>query len=318
MNYWSEKRVLVTGGTGFLGRHLVDALRSAEPKKVIALGSSDYDLTKEGQVEKMFKDTTPDVIFHLAGLVGGILANKERPADFLFQNLMMGTLVLHHAHKAGVGKFICAGAGCGYPEFAPMPLKESDLWSGWPQSESAPYSLAKRMLTVQSAAYHKQFGMNAIVCIPGNIYGEFDNFRLSESHVVPALVRKFVEAVRNNQTEVEVWGSGKPTRDYVYAGDVALGMLKAAERYSGCEVLNLSSGIETSVVDLCQELRKITGFKGTIRWNAQRPDGQQRRAFDVSKAKRDLGFTAPTALAMGLKRTVDWYLANENSSDLRK
>ena len=317
MSFLSSKRILVTGGTGFLGHHLVNALRAAGADTVSAVGSKDYDLTSETAVARMFSDRRPQIVFHLAGLVGGILANRDRPADFLYRNLMMGTMVLHHAQRAGVEKFVGAGAGCGYPELAPTPLKESNLWDGWPQRESAPYSLAKRMLTIQATAYHKQHNFTSIICIPGNIYGEHDNFNLHESHVIPALVRKFVEAQKDNRPEVEVWGSGKPTRDYVYAGDVAQGMVRAAEVYDGAHVLNLSSGVETSVNEVCDALTQITGFRGSIRRNTDRPDGQARRVFDISKAQKDLNFRAPTSLVQGLKRTVDWYLKNQDSGAIR-
>lgn len=318
MSIWKNKRILVTGGTGFLGRHLVEALRSHAPKSLNIVGSKNYDLTREEQVEKMFSDTRPDTVFHLAGLVGGIWANKERPADFFYRNLMMGTLVMHYAQRTGVEKLVAVGAGCGYPEHAPMPLKETGLWDGWPQKESAPYSLAKRMLTIQSAAYHRQYGFNSITCIPGNIYGEYDNFNLKDSHVIPALVRKFVEAKKDEKPHVEVWGSGTPTRDYVYAGDVAEGLLQAAQTYSGTEIVNLSSGQETSVRQICDELRAITGFRGEVKWLTDKPEGQKRRWFDVSKAKNDFGFTAKTSLGEGLKRTVDWYISNINSPELRR
>lgn len=318
MNFWSTQRVLVTGGTGFLGRHLVKALHSQSVKKVVAVGSKDYDLTHEDQVQKMFKEAKPDVVFHLAGLVGGILANKQRPADFFYRNLMMGTLVMHHACREGAAKFVGAGAGCGYPEFAPMPLKESDLWSGMPQRESAPYSLAKRLLSIQAEAYNKQFNFTSIICIPGNIYGEFDNFNLNDSHVIPALVRKFVEATRNGRPTVEVWGSGTPTRDYIYAGDAALGMLRAAEVYSGSQVVNLSSGREASIREVCGILQRLTQFKGEVVWNTERPSGQQRRYFDISKAQAELGFAAPTSLEDGLQRTVTWFQKNIDSAELRK
>ncbi len=318
MSFWTNKKVVVTGGTGFLGHHLLRAFKAAEVTNFTGLSSRDYDLTREDQVIKMFEELEPGIIFHLAGLVGGILVNRDRPADFFYRNLMMGTLVLHHAAKFGVKKFIAAGAGCGYPEFAPMPLKESDLWSGLPQKESAPYSLAKRLLTIQAAAYQKEFGITAIVCIPGNIYGEYDNFNFNDSHVVPALVRKFVEATNENKPTVEVWGTGKPTRDYIYAGDAAAGMLRAAEVYSGAHVVNLSSGQETSVLGLCALLKELTGFKGQLLLNSERPDGQMRRFFDVSKAKQDLNFSAGTSLQTGLRKTIEWYKQNVNSPDLRK
>jgi GDP-L-fucose synthase len=314
---WSNKRVLVTGASGFLGRHVVAQVQAKNPKALVQVGQKPFDLTKESEVEKLFAQAKPDIVFHLAGYVGGILANRERSAEFFYRNLMMGTLVLHHAYANGVEALVAAGAGCGYPEFAPLPLTETSLWDGRPQKESAPYSLAKRMLVVQSQAYQQQYGFRSIVCIPGNIYGEYDNFSLHDSHVVPALVRKFVQATQNKLTSVEVWGTGEPTRDYVYAGDVALGMVRAAEVYGQSEVVNLSSGQETSVRQICDHLRELTRFDGEIKFDTSKPEGQKRRWFDVSKARRDLDFTTPTSLQEGLRKTVTWFLDNMKSPDIR-
>jgi GDP-L-fucose synthase len=273
----------------------------------------DYDLTQEERVKRLFSDHPAHIVFHLAGLVGGIGANKARPADFFYQNMMMGVLTLHYAWKSGAQKFICAGAGCGYPEHAPLPLKENSLWDGFPQQESAPYSLAKRMLHIQSLAYWAQYRFPAVVAIPGNIYGPHDNFDLEEAHVIPALVRKFVEAVDtpptlgNGGRRVTVWGTGRPTRDFVYAGDVAEGILRAAELYEQPELVNLSSGMEASIREVVETLADITGFQGDVVWDSGRPDGQSRRLFDISKAERDLNFRARTSLREGLELTVDWY-----------
>lgn len=318
MNFWRDKKVLITGATGFLGRHLQRAVREVTPKALVAVGSKTCDLTRADSTDALFRETKPDIVFHLAGLVGGILDNKERPADYFLKNLLMGTHALHYAWRNGAQKFICAGAGCGYPLNAPLPLQEKDLWTGFPQQESAPYSLAKRLLTVQSAAYFQQHGFVSITCIPGNIYGEFDNFNLRQAHVIPALVRKFIEAKSAKASHVPVWGSGTPTRDYVYAGDVAEGMVRAAEVYNSSEIVNLSSGTETSVKDICAHLSRITDFQGHIEWQTDRPEGQKRRWFDMSKAKKDLGFSARTSLEEGLKRTVMWYLENQNSPEVRR
>ncbi len=308
MGYWSERRVLVTGGGGFLGSHVVEALEEEGCPEIVVVRSRDYDLTREVDVERLFGDVEVDVVLHLAGLVGGIGSNKERPADFFFQNIMMGVLTMEHARRAGVEKFVAAGAGCGYPEHAPLPLSESDFWSGFPQQESAPYSLAKRMLHVQSLAVWRQHAFPAIVTIPGNIYGPYDNFDLEHAHVIPALVRKFVEATSSEpHGEVEVWGSGRPTRDYVYAGDVARGMLRAGEIYDRPQLVNISAGRETSVRDVVEILTEITGFRGKVAWDASRPDGQSRRRFDVSTAASELEFECTTTLREGLELTVDWY-----------
>jgi GDP-L-fucose synthase len=312
--YWTGKRVTVTGAGGFLGSHVVEKLQQAGCDHLFAVRSREYDLTKELQVNRLFEEHPSDLVLHLAGLVGGIGANKSYPADFFYQNLMMGVLTLHYSWKFGVQKFVCAGAGCGYPEGAPLPLKEEFLWNGFPQQESAPYSLAKRMLHVQSMAYSRQYGFPAVVTIPGNIYGPYDNFDLENAHVIPALVRKFVEAVDDGQDTIEVWGSGQPTRDFVYAGDVAEGILRAAEVYDHSTLVNLSSGRETSIRQVVESLAEITGFRGRIAWNQSRPDGQSRRLFDISKAERELGFRPGTSLAEGLRLTADWYRAHRKAA----
>ena len=316
MSLWASKRVVVTGGAGFLGSHVIRELESAGCREVLVVRSQDYDLTQEGGAIRLMADTQPDIVFHLAGLVGGIGANKARPADFFYQNLMMGTFMLHHACRAKVEQFVAAGAGCGYPEHAPMPLKETDFWSGLPQAESAPYSLAKRLLQIQSLAYYEQYGFVSIIGVPGNVYGPNDNFDLEASHVVPALVRKFVDAQERREKRVVVWGTGRPSRDFVYASDVARGLLLACERYKGPELVNISSGVETTVAELVETLVSITGFEGEVVWDESRPDGQARRCFDISKAERDLGFRPTVGLREGLERTVDWYRANKMAARL--
>jgi GDP-L-fucose synthase len=310
----TDKRILVTGAYGFLGSHLVEKLRAKGCSNLFLVRSKDWDLTKEDQVRRLFDTAKPQAVFHLAGLVGGIGANKAHPAQFFYNNLMMGVLTLHYAQRAGALLAVSAGAGCGYPEHAPLPLKETDLWSGLPQKESAPYSLAKRMLHIQSVAYWSEHKFNSIVVIPGNIYGPYDNFDLEGAHVVPALVRKFVEAVETNQPVVEVWGSGRPTRDFVYAGDVAEGMIVAAEKLQSPTLVNMSSGRETSILDLVATLVDVTGFKGKLRWDASRPDGQSRRLFDVSRAKQELNWEPRTSLRDGLAKTVEWYRANRHTA----
>jgi GDP-L-fucose synthase len=313
--FWADKRVLVTGGGGFLGTHVVNRLRAADCRDLFIVRSGDYDLSTEEHVQKLFREHPADIVIHLAGLVGGIGANKARPGEFFYRNLMMGVLTMHYAWKAGAQKFVCAGAGCGYPEHAPMPLKEESFWDGFPQQESAPYSLAKRMLHVQSLAYWRQYRFPAIVTIPGNIYGPYDNFDLENAHVIPALVRKFVEGSEKpgNRT-VELWGSGRPTRDFVYAGDVADGIVSAAEKYDCAEFVNLSSGAETTIREIADMLAEITAFGGRIVWDQTRPDGQSRRLFDVRKAERDLHFRARIGIREGLKLSVAWYRANRKEA----
>lgn len=310
---WTKKQVLVTGGGGFLGSHLVEKLRSAGCDRILVVRSQEFDLTRENDVERLFLKHPAQIVIHLAGLVGGIGANKAYPGQFCYQNLMMGALTMHYAWKSGAEKFICTGAGCGYPEFAPMPLKESSFWDGFPQPDSAPYSLAKRMLHVQSFAYWRQYRFPSIVVVPGNVYGPYDNFDLENAHVVPALVRKFVEAEGRSEPVV-LWGSGRPTRDLVYAGDVAEGILKAAETYEESTLVNVSSGEEHSIEEVVGMLVDITGFRGEIVWDAARPEGQSRRRFDISKAQRELGFAARTGLREGLELTVDWYRANRGQA----
>jgi GDP-L-fucose synthase len=307
MSYWKNKRVMVTGGQGFLGNHVVEKLRQAGCSQLFVVSHREFDLTRADHVERLFQEHHVDVLLHMAGLVGGIAANKARPADFFYQNLMMNTLTLHHAWQAGVSKVVAAGAGCGYPEHAPLPLREIDFWNGFPQAESAPYSLAKRMLHVQSMAYWAQHRLPMIITIPGNIYGPYDNFDLENAHVIPALVRKFVEATDQGLDRLEVWGSGAPTRDFVYAGDVALGILRAAETYDRSELVNLASGQETSIRSVVNALREISGFRGEVVWDAARPDGQSRRVFDISRARADLGWKPLTSLLEGLTTTLKWY-----------
>jgi GDP-L-fucose synthase len=329
MSYWTGKRVLVTGGGGFLGSHVAEKLRAKNPGSVFVVRQRDYDLTAEEHVKRLFAEHPADVLLHLAGYVGGIGANKARPADFFYRNLMMNTLTLHHAWKTGVQKVVASAAGCGYPEHAPMPLKEASLWNGYPQEESAPYSLAKRMLHVQANAYWRQHQFPVINTIPGNIYGPYDNFDLENAHVIPALVRKFVVAAApkkgsgtlnakvpdpffgaEKHEQVVIWGTGTPTRDFVYAGDVADGILRAAEVYDQPQLVNLSAGQETSIYDVVTALAAITAYNGKIVWDSSRPDGQSRRLFDITKARTELGWTPATSLREGLAQTVEWYRAN--------
>lgn len=298
---------MVTGGGGFLGSHVVEKLAARGVDKPFVVRSKDYNLATEADVIRLFKEHQADVVLHLAGLVGGILPNKEKPADYFYQNLMMGTLMHHYSWRNGVKKFIAAGAGCGYPETAPNPLKETSFWDGFPQKESAPYSLAKRLLSIQSEAYFRQHGFVSVITIPGNIYGPYDNFNLHDAHVIPALCRKFVEATDSKAPSVEVWGTGKAARDFVYAGDVAEGILLAAETQDQYNLINLSSGRETSIREIVEMLKRVTGFAGEIAWNTNRPDGQMHRKFDVSKAKEVLGWQVRTDLEAGLRLTADWY-----------
>ena len=310
MEQLANSRIVVTGGTGFIGTHVVEALRRKGCADVFVARHDEYDLTAQTEAARLFAEHPADVVFHLAGYVGGIGANAARPADFFYRNLTLGTFVLHEAWRGGVRKLVAAGAGCGYPEHAPTPLRERSFWDGPPQAESAPYSLAKRMLHMQAEAYWRQHRFPVVVVVPGNVYGPHDNFDLEDAHVIPALVRKFVEAGDDGRPSVSVWGSGKPTRDFVYAADVAQGMLRAAEVYARPALVNLSSGVETSIAAVVEALRDITAYPGTVVWDDSRPDGQLRRVFDVSLAAQELGFSAATPLREGLAATVRWYRKN--------
>jgi GDP-L-fucose synthase len=262
----------------------------------------------------MLADHRPQVVFHLAGLVGGILANKNFPADYNYQNLMMGTMMLHEARQAGVEKYVTLMGGCSYPAQAQNPIKESALWNGYPQSESAPYSLAKAMSAVQAQAYRQQFGFNAIVLVPGNLYGPHDNFDLQNSHVIPALIRKYYEASQTGQTEITAWGSGRPIRDFIYVEDACEAIVKAAEIYNGAEIINISSGIQTTIKELVETIAGIVGFTGTIAWDTTKPDGQMLKGFDVTRMREWLKFECKVALPEGIEKTFAWYAANNASA----
>ena len=312
MGFWTGKRVLITGGGGFFGSHVVEKLRTRDAASLYVARQRDYDLTREEQVVRLFVEHSSDIVVHLAGYVGGLGANKARPADFYYRNLMMNTLTLHHAWKSGVRQVVTAASGCGYPDRAPLPMKESDLWNGLPEAASAPYALAKRMLHTQALAYWRQHRFLTTVVVPGNLYGPYDNFDLENAHVIAALTRKVVEAVDGQQAQLVVWGSGRPTRDFVYAGDVAAGLLRAAEAYREPELVNLSSGQDTSIAEVVRTLVDLTGFRGEVVWDASRPDGQARRLLDARKAQADLGWQATTSLRDGLAKTLAWYRAQRD------
>jgi len=314
MSYWKNKKVLVTGGGGFLGHHVVSALKKTPVSQIISPRKAQYDLTDIEQVQKLFADYPCDVVIHLAGHVGGLGKNAQEPATFFYKNILINTHVIEEARKAGVQKIITTGAGCGYPEFAPLPLSEADFWNGFPQMESSPYSLAKRMLHVQSIAYWAQYQLPLIVLLPGNIYGPFDNFDLEGAHVAPALVRKFVEAIDTGSDHITVWGNGTPTRDFVYAGDVAQGIVSAGDLLHEKALLNLASGQETSISDVVDILKTISGFTGEIKWDSDRVSGQSRRYFDISQAQKLIGYTPKTSLKEGLELTYQWYRSHKTTA----
>jgi len=305
---WAGRKVLVSGATGFVGSNLVPLLQQTGCE-LVTPSHDDYDLLEQAQVQRMLENHRPDIVIHLAGLVGGIGANKARPADFCYQNLIMGTMMLHESWRIGAHKYITLIGGCSYPAHAPSPIKETELFNGMPQAESAPYSLAKAMSVIQAQAYRRQHGFNAIVLVPGNIYGPHDNFDLDNSHVIPALIRKFIEAKNANKPHVAAWGTGRPTRDFVYVADACEAILVAAEKYDGGDIINLSSGHTVSIKELTETVAELTGFQGKVVWDATKPDGQLYKGFDAARMKELLGYECHTSLREGLKKTIEWYLS---------
>jgi GDP-L-fucose synthase len=310
------KRVLVTGANGFVGRNLLPFLER-KGSVLVCPSHADYDLTEQHAVRQLMTDVRPELVFHLAGVVGGILVNKRRPADYCYPNLLMGSLVLHEAWRAGASKFVTLIGGCSYPANAPSPIREEWLWEGYPQAESAPYALAKRMSVVLARAYREQHGFDAIVLVPGNLYGPHDNFDLEASHVVPAVVRKFLEARNEGRSEVVVWGSGRPVRDFVYVEDACEAISLAAEHYSGAEIINISSGVPVTIRELVETVAELTGFIGSIRWDSDKPDGQPVKGFDVKRLRVRLGFECRTPLSAGLRKTIDWFEAHQSTARVR-
>jgi len=300
------ERVLVTGAHGFLGRHVVQALKEGTSCEVIAVGRRDHDLLAPGQAEAMLDRYHPDAVVHLAAKVGGIMANLNRPAEFFRENLMINTMVFDACYRAGVRKFLTFIGGCSYPTNVPSPIAETSMWEGYPAPQSAPYSLAKRMMLVQSRAYREQFGFDSVVLIPGNVYGEHDNFNQEYSHVIPALIRRFVEAAEQSLPEVTCYGSGRPTRDFVYARDVAALVPWFLENYDSSDPVNLSTGTRVSIRELAETVREVTGYPGAIRWDTAKPDGHLDKIFDVSRL-HELGLSCDTPLRTGLQNTVRWF-----------
>ena len=310
-SFWTDRRVCVTGGAGFLGSFVVEKLRQRGASEVFVPRIEQYDLVKQADIQRMLQDARPQVIIHLAALVGGIGANRLRPAEFFYSNLMMGVQLMHEAWLAGVEKFVAVGTICAYPKFTPVPFQEEHLWDGYPEETNAPYGLAKKMLLVQAQAYRQQYGFNAIFPLPVNLYGPRDNFDLQNSHVIPALVRKCLDAKNRGAEEIVLWGDGSPTREFLYVEDAAEGLVLAAERYNGSEPFNLGSGQEIRIADLAQTIARLTGFTGKITWDTSQPNGQPRRALDTSRAERFFGFRASTPFEEGLRRTIAWYLENQ-------
>jgi GDP-L-fucose synthase len=306
----SKKRIVVTGGGGFLGSFVVDQLKARGCESVFVPRKRDYDLTRMEGIEKLFADARPEVIFHLAAVVGGIGANRINPGSFFYENLIMGIQLLEAARLHKVDKTLIAGSICAYPKFTPVPFKEDDLWNGYPEETNAPYGIAKKALLVQSQAYRQQYGMNSIFLMPVNLYGPRDNFDLLSSHVIPALIRKALEAKEAGVQELVGWGDGSPTREFLYVEDAADGLITAAASYDGDEPVNLGSGREISIKDLMEMIARLCGFEGRIVWDVNQPNGQPRRGLDTTRAEREFGFKAQTTLEAGLQKTIDWYMAN--------
>jgi len=316
--FWKNKKVVVTGGAGFLGSFVIAKLKERGATDIYIPLIEDYDLTDSNDISRLFDTTLKGidaenmVIIHLAANVGGIGANRERPAEFFYDNLMMGVQLMHQAYQRGVGKFTAIGTVCAYPKFTPVPFKEDDLWIGYPEETNAPYGLAKKMMLVQSDAYRRQYGFNSIYLLPVNLYGPRDNFNLATSHVIPALIRKALEAQDRGDKELVVWGDGSPTREFLYVEDAADGIVAATEKYNDSQPVNLGSGYEIPIKDLAEMIARLAGFEGKLVWDTSKPNGQPRRGLDVSRAKEFFGWEATTPFEEGMRRTIEWYKENRD------
>jgi GDP-L-fucose synthase len=304
----TKKRIVVTGGGGFLGSYVVEKLKERGCPEVFTVRSKEYNLVEQDNVKRLYRDLQPDIVIHLAAVVGGIGANKENPGSFFYQNLMMGALLMEEARVYGLEKFVALGTICAYPKFTPVPFKEDALWDGYPEETNAPYGLAKKMMLIQSQAYRQQYGFNSIYLLPVNLYGPRDNFDPHSSHVIPALIKKCVDAMKAGEDQMTVWGTGRPTREFLYVEDCAEGIILATERWNKSDPVNLGAGFEISIKELAGLIAKITQFKGKIVWDATKPDGQPRRCLDVSRALKEFGFKARVSFEEGLEKTVSWYL----------
>jgi GDP-L-fucose synthase len=307
MSYLRGKNVLLTGGAGFLGHYVAAKLEESGCRKIFVPRSRDYDLTDMEAVKRLYRDARPEIVVHLAARVGGIGITQETPGESLYQNLVMGLQAMEGARLSGVEKYVAIGSVCAYPKNIPLPSGEEHLWDGYPEETNAPYGLAKRMLLVQAQAYRQQYGMNAIYLLPANLYGPGDNFDPRTSHVIPALIKKCFDALKNGDPAITAWGTGKPTREFLYIEDAAEGIVLAAEKYNKPDPVNLGSGLEISISQLTSLIARLTGFKGEIAWDSFKPDGQPRRCFDTTKAEKEFGFRAETGFEEGLKKTIEWY-----------
>lgn len=308
------KRIVVTGGAGFLGQHVVQALRERGCKEIVFPRRSQYDLTREVDVAQLYRDLRPEVVIHLAAVVGGIGSNRANPGRFFYENLVMGAMLMEYSQRAGVEKFVGVGTVCAYPKFTSVPFREEDLWNGYPEETNAPYGLAKKMLLVQGQAYRQQYGFNAIHLLPANLYGPGDNFDLETAHVIPALTRKCLEAIQQGKPEIVCWGDGTPTREFLYVEDCAEAIVLAVERYDGADPVNIGAGFEISVKELVELIAELSGFQGQILWDTSKPNGQPRRCLDTSRAWELFGFRAKTNFREGLLRTIQWYRKQRNKA----
>jgi GDP-L-fucose synthase len=307
MAFWAERTVLVTGGAGFLGAHVVRNIQDQGCQAVVVPRSHDFDLREKASIIRLLEQARPDLVLHLAATVGGIGANRRHPGQFFYDNAIMGLQLMEQARRFGIEKFVAIGTVCAYPKFTPVPFRETDLWNGYPEETNAPYGLAKKMLLVQAQAYRQEYGFNAIYLLPVNLYGPGDNFDPETSHVIPALIRKCLEAIESGQEEVVVWGTGQASREFLYVEDAAEAIVLAAEHYSDPAPVNLGSGLEVSIKELVELIADLTGFTGRLVWDTTKPDGQPRRCLDTTRAEQAFGFHASTDFREGLKRTIDWY-----------
>jgi GDP-L-fucose synthase len=311
-----NKRILVTGGEGFLGRYVIAELQRKEARSIWVPRHQDYDLTQIDDVIRVYRDSRPDAVIHLAAKVGGIGINREKPGEFFYDNLMMGAHLMEQARQFGVQKFVSIGTVCAYPKFTPVPFKEDELWNGYPEETNAPYGLAKKMLLVQGQAYRQQYGFNAIYLLPVNLYGPGDNFDPHSSHVIPALIKKCVDALERDEERIVAWGTGKASREFLYVEDAARAIVLATEKYDRPEPVNLGSAMEITIRDLLELIAELTGFQGEIIWDSSKPDGQPRRSLDTGRARQEFGFQAQTDFRAGLRQTIDWYLAHRRELEI--
>jgi GDP-L-fucose synthase len=305
--FFEDKRVVVTGGAGFLGSYVIDGLEKRSCKNILVPKIEEYDLVNMDEIVRMYGDMKPDIVIHLAAVVGGIGANREHPGEFFYKNLMMGVQLIEQGRLHNIEKFVAIGTICAYPKFTPVPFKEEDLWNGYPEETNAPYGLAKKMLLVQSHSYRSEYGFNSIFLLPVNLYGPGDNFDPASSHVIPALIKKCVDAIESGADYIACWGTGKVSREFIYAADAAEGILLATEHYNDVEAVNIGAGFEITIKELAEKIVRLTGFGGELRWDSTQPDGQPRRRLDVSRAKKLFGFEAKMTFDEGLKATIEWY-----------